>query len=286
MTGKLQLAAEASNISQPAASRILSDIETNIGVSLFIRGPKGMVSTQAGQAFLRHSRSILSAYQNLEKEVVSFGNGQRGKVKIGSVTGPSIQCLVPAIIEIKKQSPLIEPTLEVAPSSQLVRSLEQGDFDFVIARMPAQYDSRAFHLLPARSEIMSFVVRKNHPLADQKEITLKDLSEYDWTIQEQGSPIRTALEQAFADEGVQMPAHITNTSSSLVMLGLLENSDTIATFVDEVAQLLTGGGVQSQLRVLDLENQILVAPYYIIRQRNRELSQIAERVIKEILKHF
>lgn len=286
MTGKLQSAADAMNMSQPAASRILTEIEANIGASLFVRGPKGMILTQTGQVFLRHSRSILSAFQNLEKEIEGLGKGQRGEVRIGSVTGPAAQCLVPAILEIKKQSPLIEPTLEVAPSSELVRSLEQGKFDFVIARMPDQYDSRAFHMLPARSEIMSLIVRKSHPLADKKQITLQDLADFDWTIQERGSPIRSALEDAFAQEEVDMPTHITNTSSLLVMLGLLENSDTIATLVDEVARLLTGGVVQSQLRVLDLKNQILVSPYYIIRQRYRELPQVAERVITEVLKQF
>lgn len=285
-TGKLQLAAEALNISQPAASRTLANIEAIVGVDLFERSSKGMVPTQIGTAFLRHSQTILTAFNNLETEVLGLGQGQMGRVRIGAVTGPAVRCLVPSVLEIKEQSPLIETTLEVAPSAELIRLLESGYYDFVIARMPSHFDSRAFHLLPARSETVSLVVRSGHPLVDKKNITLKELAEFDWTIQQRGSPIRDALEAAFSEESLAAPAQITNTSSLLVTLGLLEKSDTIATLIEEVVQLLMSGAAQSQLRVLHLKKQIRVAPYYIITKRHQNLSHVAERLLEKVVKRF
>lgn len=285
-TGKLQSAADALNVSQPAASRILAEIEADVGMALFERTPKGMVPTQIGHTFLRHARSILTAYENLGTDIKTLGKGHSGEIKIGSVTGPAVRCLVPAILKVKKQSPKLEPTLEVAPSNALLRSLEQGHFDFVISRMPDTYDSRAFHMVPARSETVSLVVRKTHPLVGRSKLSIDDLSEFEWTIQERGSPIRTALEDAFASQGSAMPKYITNTSSLLVTLGLLEQSDTIATLVEEVAHLLTRGTQRDQLRMLDLEKPIQVAPYYVIRLRNRQLSNAAQRVLDETLKLF
>lgn len=282
--GMLQTAAAALNISQPAASRILAEIETGIGSPLFERTPKGMIPTQIGHAFLLHARSILTAFDNLGNDIEAMGKGQSGKVRIGSVTGPAVRCLVPAILKVKKDSPELEPTLEVAPSRALIRPLEQGHFDFIIARMPSEYDSRSFHMLPARSETVSLIVRASHPLVDKQNLTLKDLSDFDWTIQERGSPIRVALEEAFAREETAMPAYITNTSSLLITLGLLEQSDTIATLVEEVAQLLSTGAPKWQLRILNLKSKIKVAPYYIIRLRNRQLSRGAERVLEEAVK--
>lgn len=285
-TGKLQLAAEALNMSQPAASRTLSNIEAIVGEELFARTPKGMVPTQIGLAFLRHSQTILTAFSNLETEISGLGQGQMGEVRIGAVTGPAVRCLVPAVLKIKEQSPLIEATLEVAPSAELIRLLESGYYDFVIARMPSHFDSRAFHLMPARSETVSLVVRDSHPLVDKKDVTLNELSGFDWTIQQRGSPIREALETAFTDEGLSVPAFITNTSSLLVTLGLLEKSDTIATLIEEVVQLLTSGSSRSQLRILNLKKQIRVAPYYIVTKRNQRLSRIAERLLEEVVKRF
>ncbi|RPE72122.1 DNA-binding transcriptional LysR family regulator [Pacificibacter maritimus] len=285
-SGKLQLAAEATNMSQPAASRILTDIETSIGSALFDRGPRGMTLTQAGKSFLRHSQSILTAFENLETDMVSLGAGNSGEVRIGAVTGPAVRSLVPAILKVKREAPNIEATLEVAPSSTLVRALEEGQFDFIISRLSTLHDTRAFNLTPAHAETVSLIVRKEHPLADKKNLTLTDLQDFDWTIQERGSPIRHALENAFVDEGAAVPRQVTNTSSLLVTLGLLAQSNTIATVVDEAAQLLTRSFGDDKLRVLDLKNQIKVPPYFIIRKANQHLSRAAARVLDEVMRSF
>lgn len=282
-SGKLQFAAEALGMSQPAASRTLAEIETDVGFQLFERTAKGMTPTAIGTTFVRHAQSILTSFDNMEAEVEGISEGQLGEVKVGSVTGPAIRCLVPALLKIKAETPDIEANFEVGPSTELIQRLEQGIYDFVIARIPSHYDSRAFNILPARSEIVSLVVRSSHPLAHKAKVSLQDLSDYEWTVQERGSPIRSAVESAFATEEIRMPSHITNTSSLLVMLGLLEHSDTVATLVDEVASLLTRGETNANLSILKLDRQILVPPYFIIMDRGRQLSRAAERLLEEVL---
>ncbi|PCJ07930.1 MAG: transcriptional regulator [Rhodobacteraceae bacterium] len=285
-TAKLQFAADSIGMSQPAASRTLAEIETDIGAPLFIRSPKGMYPTPIGEAFVRHAQSILSGFETLESEVEGLGRGEMGEVKVGSVTGPAIRCLVPAILEIKKASPDIETTIEVGPSTEMVRRLEQAHFDFIIARLPHDYDSRAFHILPARSEVVSLLVRDTHPLAQESQVSLDDLSCYDWTIQERGSPIRSAIEEAFATNGTKIPSHITNTSSLVVMLGLLERSNTIAPLAEEVANMLTGPATGANLCTLNLDRKIMVSPYFVIMERGKQLSRAAERLLDAVLSRF
>jgi len=282
-TGKLQAAADALGMSQPAASRILSEIETDIGARLFMRLPRGIEPTPLGEAFLRHARAVLSALDNLEAEVRGINLGLAGEVRVGSVTGPAVKYLAPAILRIRTSAPDIEPTFEVGPSSGLVRGLAEGRFDFVIARLPTDHDSRAFHMLPARWEAVSLLVRAGHPLAGRPRVALGDLTRYPWVIQERGSPIRDAVEGAFAAAGVAVPATITNSSSLLVMLSLLEKSDTVAPLSEEVAALLTRAGIGARLAVLDLDREIAVSPYFIIRNRHRPLSRAAERLLDEVL---
>lgn len=285
-TTKLQFAAESIGLSQPAASRTLAEIETDIGSPLFVRSPKGMYPTPIGEAFVRHAQSLLAGFETLETEVGGLGRGEMGEVKVGTVTGPAIRCLVPAILEIKKASPYIETTIEVGPSTELVRRLEQAHFDFIIARLPHDYDSRAFHILPARSEIVSLLVRDTHPLAREPQVSLDDLSGFDWAIQERGSPIRSAIEEAFALNGTKIPSHITNTSSLVVMLGLLEQSDTIASLAEEVTNMLTSRSTDANLCVLKLDRTITVSPYFVIMERSKQLSRAAERLLDVILTHF
>ena len=86
---KLQIAAEASGMSQPAASRLLAEMEAHVGAPLFKRQPKGMVPTAEGHAFIKHARAILAQYDDLEAELGLLGRGQAGAVRVGPVTVPT-----------------------------------------------------------------------------------------------------------------------------------------------------------------------------------------------------
>ncbi|PQV57739.1 DNA-binding transcriptional LysR family regulator [Defluviimonas denitrificans] len=282
-TGQLQMAATALAMSQPAASRILNEIEVEAGTPLFLRHAKGMEPTQAGSAFLKHSRAMLTEMDSLETEMANIRAGLVGEVRVGSVTGPAVRCLVPAIRQIKEIAPGIEPTIEVAPSSDLVRGLEEGRFDFILARFPPGYDSRAFRVTPARAEVVSLVVRAEHPLAHRRAIPIAELSGYEWVIQERASPIRIAIDGAFHAAGAPVPANVTNTSSLLVMLAIIETSDAIVTLSEEVAGLLTRGSPRPGLVALDLADTISVAPYFIIQNRAQRLSRAAEQVLERIV---
>lgn len=283
-TGQLQIAAASQGISQPAASRILTEIETEAGTPLFHRHAKGMEPTPAGATFVKHGRAILTELDNLDAEMANMKSGLVGEVRVGSVTGPAVRCLVPAIRQIKESTPGIEPTIDVAPSVELVRGLEEGRFDFILARLPPEYDSRAFRLTPARGEVVSLLVSRSHPLAGRPSVSLGELAGYEWVIQERGSPIRSAVEQAFHAAGIQVPGNITNTSSLLVMLAILESSQAIATLSEEVAGLLTRGTLGFRLEALKLVESVTVPPYFIIQNRSQQLSRAAERVLERVVK--
>lgn len=283
-TGQLQIAAASQGISQPAASRILTEIETEAGTPLFFRHAKGMEPTPAGVAFVKHGRAIVTELDNLDAEMANMKSGLVGEVRVGSVTGPAVRCLVPAIRQIKESTPGIEPTIDVAPSVELVRGLEEGRFDFILARLPPEYDSRAFRLTPARGEVVSLLVSRSHPLAGRQSVSLGELAGYEWVIQERGSPIRSAVEQAFHAAGVPVPGNIINTSSLLIMLAILESSQAIATLSEEVAGLLTRDTLGFQMEALKLAESVTVPPYFIIQNRSQQLSRAAERVLEKVVK--
>jgi DNA-binding transcriptional LysR family regulator len=283
-TGQLQIAAASQGISQPAASRILTEIETEAGTPLFHRHAKGMALTPAGATFVKHGRAILTELDNLDTEMTNMKSGLGGEVRVGSVTGPAVRCLVPAIRQIKESTPGIEPTIDVGPSVELVRGLEEGRFDFILARLPPEYDSRAFRLTPARGEVVSLLIGGSHPLAGRPSVSLGELAGYEWVIQERGSPIRSAVEQAFHAAGVPVPGNITNTSSLLIMLAVLESSLAIATLSEEVAGLLTRSTLGFRFEALKLIESVTVPPYFIIQNRSQQLSRAAERVLEKVVK--
>lgn len=285
-TGQLQIAAEMSAMSQPAASRILADIEVQAGSPLFERHAKGMVPTKLGEVCLQHATVILEEFDAIDAQAGRLAAGETGHVRVGAVTGPAVGLLMPAIRQVKESAPGIEVTIEVGPSTELVRGLFEGRFDFVVSRLPPEYDSRDFRMHPARSEIVSLLVRPGHPLAGQEKLPLSALLDFEWVAQEIGSPIRQAVEQAFLGSGLTTPPNVTNSSSLLVVLAMLEQTDAIAPLASEVGNLLADGPIGANLLALDLEAPITVSPCFVIQQRHRKLLVAAERVHQAVLRNL
>lgn len=279
-SGKLQLAAEQVGMSQPAASRLLSEIESDAGGALFERLPHGMAPTPIGAAFVRHAQVILAEVDALTNEIDQLRGGMAGAVRVGAVTGPAVGALVPALMEVRADLPDIHPTIEVAPSVTLIRGLEEGRFDFVLARITSGNEVRAFHAFPGRTEQICLLARRTHPLAGRK-ISLAETLPYEFVIQEPGSPIRTAMENAFLSNSLQTPAQVTNSSSLLVALSILTRSDAIAPQTCEVAQLTTRAA--SELTILDTREDIIVPSFLVLQARHRQLPPIAQRLLDAVL---
>jgi DNA-binding transcriptional LysR family regulator len=281
MTGKLQAAAEEIALSQPAASRMLAEIEKLVGAALFTRHAKGMVPTPIGEAVVRHARQILQDLDKLDMDVAQIASGRAGSVRIGTVTGPAVGLVVPVVRAMRAQEPEVEFNIEVAPSTTLMRGLDEGIFDFVVARPAQDYQRQSYRIYPATREVVSMLVYGGHPMAQKKAVRLKDLRELDWIIQDHGTPIRAAVETAFLTNRVLMPSQITNTSSLLVALALLEESTAVAPQSQEVVKLLTDSALNMNVVRLDIVEDILVSPYFVIARADRELSPLAEHAILE-----
>ncbi|SIO31229.1 LysR family transcriptional regulator [Vannielia litorea] len=284
-TRQLQSAAHMLAMSQPAASRVLAEIEAEVGAPLFLRHPKGMEPTLVGETFLRHARVILSELESLETEVAGLRSGEAGEVRVGSVTGPTVGVLVPAIQAVREAAPGIQATIEVGPSTQLVRGLEEGRFDFVIARLPPEYDSRQFRIYPARNEVIALVVRTGHPALGAPR-RLAELRAYEWVIQDLGTPIRVAMDGAFHAAGLAAPDQITNSSSLLVVLSILAGTDAIAPQSQEVAEVITRNRIGDSFAKLELADPLAVAPYFVIHNRSQQMNRAAERVMQEVFRRL
>jgi DNA-binding transcriptional LysR family regulator len=269
-TGKLQLAADAVGLSQPGASRMLSEIEADIGAPLFERLPRGMQPTPTGAAFVRHARVILFEMDALTTEVTHLRDGMAGAVRVGAVTGPTVGVLVPALLAVRKDVPDIQPTIEVAPSVTLARI---GDGSEV----------RSFQAFPGRTEDVCFLVRASHPLAGRS-VSLAETMPYEFVIQESGLPIRTALENAFLANRLNTPRRVTNSSSLLVALSVVMGSEAIAPLTREVAQLLTRTG--PGLAILDTQETVTVPPFLVLCPRHRELAPVAQKLLDEVLRRL
>lgn len=274
-TGQLQQAAEACAMTQPAASRMLAETERQVGAPLFLRQPKGMAPTEIGQTVLRRARVILRELSSMASDVSALRGGFAGTVRIGSVTGPAVGYLVSAIREVKQRAPDANITIDVLPSRELLGHLLAGEMDFVLGRILPEFESRDLEILPMRDERVSLLVRGSHPLARAPMVTLTELTDYEWIMQQRGAPIREATQDAFAAVGLREPRNIVNSPSLLLTIAYLAQSDAVSPISDEVAQLLIQPPVSAGFRALRLRRQIRVSPYYLLSLKRRPMSPLA-----------
>ena len=282
-TGQLQAAAQMCNMTQPAASRMLAEIERTVAVRLFDRGPKGMTATDEGDLLIQRARILLQDISDTSRALSELREGRGGTIRVGAVTGASVGYLVPAIRKLRAVTTNVEITVDVAPSSSLALDLASGQLDLAISRIPADVDRSAFDLAPGKTEKIVLMVRKEHPLLRAKSVGLPDLLGYEWVMQARGNPIREAIDSAFADRSLRSPANVINSSSLLVTIALLSRTDAIAPMSTELDDLLTNQPVAAGFAALRLETEIVVPPYYVLTQANRFISPATQRLRALIL---
>ncbi|WJS86746.1 LysR family transcriptional regulator [Paracoccus sp. TOH] len=281
--GQLQLAAETVGMTQPAASRMLAEIENQVGAQLFLRQPKGMEPTEIGRAVLRRARVILREMFSMVADVRALREGFGGSLRVGAVTGPAVGYLVTAIREIKQTAPDADITVDVMPSRELLGHLAAGEMDFVLARILPEFDSQDFNILPMRDEKVSFLVRSSHPLCRSSSVTLTELAGQEWVMQSRGAPIREAALAAFADVGLAEPRNIVNSPSLLLTIAYLAQCDAVAPMSEEVAELLIRPPVGAGFAVLQVPHEIRVSPYYLLDLKRRPLSPLAMRLREKLV---
>lgn len=277
-TGQLALAAEQLAMTQPAASRMLAGIERAIGAAVFIRHPKGMVPTPIGEILARNAVGLLNGLDQTLSEVHAVGLGRAGTARVGAVTGSAVAFVVPAIHQLKKTAAKADIHVDVAPSDALIAGLLKGEYDFVLSRIPPGTDARQFNIRRGRVEVIRFLVRKNHPLANREALKLGELAGFEWVIQAPHTPMRQAVEEAFVAQNIPLPEEIVNTTSLLVMIAYLSSTNAIGPISREVADLLGPKGIESGLTALELEEPIIVNPYHLISRKNQVMSPLAQQL--------
>lgn len=272
---QISLAAAALSITQPAASRILAKAEAHIGAPLFERHPKGMALTAIGESMARRARNIVDELSDATSEVERLRLGQGGIVRVGAVTGAAVGYVAPAIRHLRSIAPDIEIHVDVGPSDDLMTGLLGLRYDLVLGRVPPGAPIADLALKPAKGEAVCILAHATHPLGQRSSIGLADLIAQNWVMQGPGSPIRRAVEEGFLAEGLALPRSITNTSSLVMVLALLQSPDVITPVSHEVASLLAKS--HQGLVTLPLQASINVSPYSLIILGNRRLSPAAAR---------
>lgn len=279
--GSVLHAAEAASMTQPAASKLLAEMEHLLGVPLFARHARGVQPTRYGRALVQRARIALSELGRACDEIGALRDGRLGRVAIGTVVNPATNLVPQAIAAVMRDSPGILVSIDMDYSLPLVERLLAGQLDLVIGRILTPHGASDLVFERLADEPHAAIVRAGHPLLARRRLRHADLEGYGWILPPADSVLRDRLDAMFTEQGLDAPRHVIETSSLPVTTGLLRGSDLLAALPAEAVSAYTGAG---QLAVLPLDLKVRLESFGIIRHRERPLSPAAQRVL-DALRH-
>ncbi|MFL6548995.1 MAG: LysR substrate-binding domain-containing protein [Povalibacter sp.] len=270
-------AAKAAGMTQPAASRLLSEMEQAIGVKLFERHARGMEPTWYGEILIKHARAALAEMDRAHEQILALKAGWTGQASIGTVMNPGVY-LVPATLAIlKKSHPGICVSVEMNHSKPLVSRLIQGDLDMVVGRVLDTTSARDLDFEPLAEEPHSFFVRAGHPLASRPNLRFQDISEEPWILPPAESLLRPRVNALFHEHGLPLPKNIIETSDLPIIIELLRATNALTPMTKESAQPYVAAGL---LQVLPINLEIRMDMFGIITRRHQVLGPGADVLLK------
>jgi DNA-binding transcriptional LysR family regulator len=234
--GSILHAAQAANLTQPAASKLLADLEHALGVKLFERLPRGVAPTWYGEVMIRRAGAALAELDAGHQEVMELLSGLSGRVAVGSVLTPSTTLLPAAIVALKARQPRVHVAITVDTSRLMTQQLQSGDLDLVIGRVLDTESAAQFSFEPLIDEPHSLIVRAGHPLAGRNDLSLQELAQQAWILPPGGSILRDRLTALFLSAGLDQPQQAVETLSLPVVTSLLVQSDMVVALPKELVK--------------------------------------------------
>jgi|GEM_PF-2667910 len=196
-TGKMSIAAERLNFSQPAASKMLGNLESKIGYKLFLRQNSQLVATPEALHLHEEVLTLLQSLKRLEDNFERAKNGQLGSLNIAGVLGPTYS-LIPRIFdEYAKDQFQIKLNLQVNNSHMIRELISSGQFELGLVDtgpFTASYDSQRFEL-PCFCALYH-----GHPATNLKVVSPKDLDGEPWITLDPEHLTYHALKAAYLEE--------------------------------------------------------------------------------------
>ncbi|AMN43131.1 LysR family transcriptional regulator [Rhodoplanes sp. Z2-YC6860] len=166
--GSFTAAAKALNLSQPAVTHQVQELERRFKVALVERIGKRAYLTQAGEALLEHTRHLLDESERTLVDMRKFDDGWLGRVRIGTSMTVLMYVLPPLLRQLKTRHPQLELTLKAGVTSGTLQMLKTGQLDLGLCAIPI--NDPAFTVTPLFDDELYAIF----PTA-QQDPTLKDL---------------------------------------------------------------------------------------------------------------
>ena len=224
--GSVRGAARALGLAQPALTRSLRELEKDVGAGLVERHPRGVVLTDAGNAFLIRASAAVEELRRGKEEIAQLGHDYQGSVTAGLSSAVFLSMVPEAFAAFRREMPQIRVHLIEGLFPALEPQLRDGRLDFFIGPRPEKAPPETYRLdLLCRNERV-VVCRAGHPRRNVKSV--KELTGAEWILAGLRERVEQEFEEQFSALGLACPHAVTQGDSLLAMVTLLNASDAYA----------------------------------------------------------
>ncbi len=243
-------AANELNISQPAVTKHIKEIENQLNTKLFNRNGTTIQLTESGKILLVYAEKVRNLYRDLEFGLSQLNKQEKGKLKIGASTTIAQYILPEILAKFNSYYKDINIELVTHNSEDISTLLKNGQIDLGIVE--GESKSSYFNYEIFKPDEIVLVCKSTHPLV-QKNFKLKDLYDVDLIVREQGSGTQEFIQNQLKKSGIdiQKLKIIMQLGSSESLKNYLIHSDAMAFLsINTVLQELKN----NQLSVIDIKN--------------------------------
>ena len=274
--GSFTRAAEELFITQPTVSSQVKQLTKTIGLPLFEQIGKSLYLTDAGQELLSACQDIFERLDNFEMKIADLKGTKQGQLNLAVIT--TAKYFVPRLLgSFCQQYPGIDVALTVTNHQEIRQRMSENKDDLYIVSNPDEdIDLKS---QPFLNNPLVVVARKDHPLASQKNIDLKELNDQPFIMREQGSGTREAIIKLLEENNISVRVKLELGSNEAIKqaiyggLGISVLSE----------HCLISEGMSGELTILDFKDFPLKRRWFVTHLAGKKLSVIAETFFNYLL---
>ena len=258
-------AAESIYLSQPAVSLQIRTLEESLGVKLFERTSEGVILTKEGQALLKHTERILTAYKEAKKEIDSLISKPEDRLIIGASTTLGEYLLPRMIPDFKKLYPKVNLFLRIGNAETTLFRLKEEEVG--LALLEINYQKNGWVTKEFLVDELVLIVPTGHTLAQKKTVNLATLRKEPFILREEGSGTRRILAEKLCE--LDMELACLNIALEVDSTESVKNAVAAGLGISLISRLAFR--VDERFVTLPVENLDLTHPFYLIYPEKQTL---------------
>jgi DNA-binding transcriptional LysR family regulator len=202
-SGTFTAGAARVHVTQAAISMQIRQLENETHTQLFIRAPRRVILTEAGEKLLERAYTILREHDAALEELAALTGAHRGRMRIGSASAMVSADPLPNILrELRQAHPGVETSVVSGTSESLVKQVLAGELDAAFVSLPVEARGVQTELL--NEDYLVAIASPSHALAKQKIVSAYALAGEKLILGERGGNTRRLIDQFFAQAGVTL----------------------------------------------------------------------------------